>query len=137
VRERKEKLAQRELAEAISRRTSSVADLRSADAHLEHARAQQRSVKDEPSATSAAELLARQVFLERAEAQRGLRARELALREADVSRRDAELTTAASEHEMLNRLRERHRDEHDREAARREQGDIDEIAATRFSRSRA
>jgi flagellar export protein FliJ len=137
VRERKEKLAQRELADAISRRTSSVADLRSVDERLEHAREQQRSAGDEPQATSASDLLARQVFLERVEAQRRLSARELALHEADVSRRDAELATAASEHEMLNRLRERHRGEHDREAARREQGALDEIAATRFARSQA
>ena len=38
---------------------------------------------------------------------------------------------------MLNRLRERHRGEHDREVARREQDVLDEIAATRFGRSRA
>jgi flagellar export protein FliJ len=137
VRERKEKLAQRELADAISRRTSTVADLLTADARLEHARAQQRSVAAEPTAVSATDLLARQAFLERVEAQRRLRVRELAEREAEVSKRDAELATAASEHEMLNRLRERHRGEHDRDAARREQGALDEIAATRFSRSRA
>jgi len=137
VRERKEKLAQRELADAISQRSTSVVELRTADARLEHARAQQRSVSDEPNAVSASDLLARQVFLERAEAQQGLRARELAQRDAEVSKRDAELARAASEHEMLNRLRERHHGEHDREAARREQGVIDEIAVTRFSRSRA
>jgi flagellar export protein FliJ len=137
VRERKEKLAQRELADAISQRSTSVVELRSADARVEHARAQQRSVSAEPNAVSASDLLARQVFLERAEAQQGLRARDLAQRDAEVSKRDAELASAASEHEMLNRLRERHRDEHEREAARREQGAIDEIAVTRFSRSRA
>ena len=137
VRERKEKLAQRELADAISRRSSTVADLRTADASLEHARAEQRTVVAETKAVSATDLLARQAFLERAEAQRRLRARELEQREADVAERDAELATAASEHEMLNRLRERHRGEHDREVARREQGVLDEIAATRFGRSRA
>jgi flagellar export protein FliJ len=49
--------------------------------------------------------------------------------------RDAELATAASEHEALNRLRDRYRGEHDREAARRERNTLDEIATTRFRRS--
>jgi flagellar export protein FliJ len=137
VRERKEKLAQRELADALSRRSSSVAELRTADARLEHAREQQRTVAAEPEAVQATDLLARQVFLERVEAQRRLRARELEQREVEVAVRDAELATAASEHEALNRLSERRRGEHDREVARRELGVLDEIAATRFRRSPA
>lgn len=137
VRERKEKLAQRELADALLRRSSTVAELRTADAHLEHARAEQRTVATEAKAVSATDLLARQAFLERVEAQRRLRARELEQREAEVAERDAELATAASEHEMLNRLRERHRGEHDREQARRERNTLDEIAVTRFRRGSA
>jgi flagellar export protein FliJ len=137
VRERKEKLAQRELADAISRRSSSVAELRTADAHLEHARQQQRSATAEREPVSATDLLGRQAFLERVEAQRRLRVTDLQQRELEVAERDAELATAASEHEMLNRLRERHRGEHAQEAARREQGDLDEIAATGFRRSHA
>lgn len=137
VRERKEKLAQRELASAISRQSSSASELRTADARLEHAREEQRSVAAEERAVSATDLLARQTFLERVEAQRRLRVRELEQREVEVAQRGAELTTAASEHEMLNRLRERHRGEHEREAARLEQGALDEIAVTGFRRSHA
>jgi len=137
VRERKEKLAQGELARAISRRSSSEANLRTSDAHLEHARAEQRTVAAQPKVVSATDLLAGQAFLERVEAQRLLHAHELRQREAEVADRDAELATAASEHEMLNRLRERHRGEHDREAARRERNVLDEIAATRFNRRSA
>ncbi|MGD0453603.1 MAG: flagellar export protein FliJ [Solirubrobacteraceae bacterium] len=137
VRERKEKLAQRELADALSRRSSSVAELHAADADVEHARAEQRTVATQTNTVSATDLLARQAFLERVEAQRRTRARELQQRDAEVAERDAELTTAASEHEMLNRLRERHRGEHDREAARRERNTLDEIAVTRFRRSSA
>ncbi|HEV3034778.1 MAG TPA: flagellar export protein FliJ [Solirubrobacteraceae bacterium] len=137
VRERKEKLAQGALAQALSRRSSSVAELRSADASVEHAREEQRTVAGERHTVSATDLLARQAFLERVEAQRRLRARELEQRELEVADRDAELATAASEHEMLNRLRERHRGEHVREVDRREQGVLDEIAATRFRRSTA
>lgn len=137
VRERKEKLAQRELADALLRRSSTVDELRAADAHLEHARAEQRTVATGPKTVSATDLLARQAFLERVEAQRLLRAHELEQREAEVAERDAELATAASEHEMLNRLRERHRGEHDREQARRERNTLDEIAVTRFRRGSA
>lgn len=137
VRERKEKLAQRDLADAISRHSSTVVDLRTADARVEHARAQQRNVTAESDAVSATELLARQAFLERVEATRRLRAHELEQREAEVAERDAELATAASEHEMLNRLSERRRGEHNREADRRERNVLDEIAATRYRRSPA
>jgi len=136
VRERREKLAQQELAAAISRQSNTEADLRGSDADLEHARAEQRTAV-EPKAVSATELLARQAFLERIEAQRGRHARDLAQREAEVAERDANLTVAAGEHEMLNRLRERHRGEHAREAARRESIVLDEIAAARFGRSGA
>jgi flagellar export protein FliJ len=137
VRERKEKLAQLDLVDAMSRRSSTVAELRTADADLEHARAEQRSAVSSASALSGDDLIARQAFLERVEAQRRLRAYELEQREAEVVERDAALTTAASEHEMLNRLRERYRGEHDREAARVERNTLDEIAVTRFGRSSA
>jgi flagellar export protein FliJ len=137
VRERKEKLAQRELADALSRRSSTVAELRTADADLEHARDEQRTVTAGKGAISAADLIARQAFLERVEAQRRVHALALEQREAEVAERDAELAVAASDHEMLNRLRDRYRGEHDREVARRERNTLDEIAVTRFRRSRA
>lgn len=136
VRERKEKLAQRELADALSRRSSSASELRSAEDRVEHAREQQRSAATQRGVLTGDDLLARQAFLERSEAQHRLRERELRQREAEVAARDAELTTAATEHEMLNRLRDRHRSEHDREAARRESSLLDELAVTRFTRDR-
>jgi flagellar export protein FliJ len=137
VRERKEKLAQQELARAISLRSSTEADLRTSEEHLAQAHSEQRSAVSAAPSLSAAELLARQAFLERVEAQRRQHARDLAQREAEVVDRGAALATAASEHEMLNRLRERHRGEHDREIARRERNVLDEIAVNRFGRSPA
>lgn len=137
LRERKEKLAQQQLAHALSRRASTEAELRRAEAELEQARAEQRGVAAMPSAVSATELQARQAFLERVEATRGQRAQELSQRDAEVADRDALLTSAAGEHEMLKRLRERHRGDHNREAARRERNLLDEIAAVRFGRSSA
>jgi flagellar export protein FliJ len=137
IRERKEQLAQQQLAAAISRRSSTETDLRMVDTHLERAREEQRTAVGGPDALGAGDLLARQSFLERIEAQRGIHARELELREAEVADRDVELTVAAREHEMLNRLSDRHRGEHEREVARRELGVLDEIVTARFGRSPA
>jgi flagellar export protein FliJ len=135
VRERSEKLAKQELAKAISRLSDSQADLRTVDAHIEQAHSEQRALASSSPTTSATDLAQRQVFLERIEAQRGAHAQELLQREAEVAERDAKLIAAASEHEMLNRLKERHRSEHDLRAARQEQGALDEIAVVRFRRS--
>ncbi len=108
-----------------------------ADAELESALTQQRAAVADSGAVSGDELLARQAFLERLEAERGQQARQLQERELEVADRDAKLTTAAGEHEMLKRLRERHRGEHDRELARREHVVLDEIASARFRGSAA
>jgi flagellar FliJ protein len=137
VRERAEKLAKQDLAEAISRRSSTEEELSATEANIAQAHVEQRSAAAEPGPVSAGELQVRQSFLERIEAQRKGHAHELAQREAEVAERDAKLTVAASEHEMLNRLRERHRGEHDREAARVERNSLDEIASSRFGRSSA
>lgn len=130
VRERREKLAKQDLARAIADRSSVEAQLRETEEHLERAHEHQRAAGAEGSISSG-DLVARQAFLERIEAQRGLHARELGVREAEVAVRDAQLTTAATEHEMLNRLRERRRGEHQRELARLEGNALDEIAAAR------
>jgi len=135
VRERKEKLAQQELARSMSRLSDTQAELRSADASVERVRDEQRSASAATGTLGGAELQARQAFLERLEADRSLRAQDVGRSEAEVQERGAKLRTAASEHEMLNRLRERRRTEHEREAARSESKLIDEIAAARAGRS--
>jgi flagellar FliJ protein len=137
VRERAETLAKQDLAQAISRRSSTEEELKATEADIAQAHVEQRSVAATSGPISAGELQVRQSFLERIEAQRNGHARELAQREAEVAESDAKLTAAASEHEMLNRLRDRHRGEHDREAARVERNSLDEIASSRFGRSSA
>lgn len=137
LRERRETQAKQDLAGAISRMTATEQDLCRAEETLEHARAQQRELAGPLANVAAGDLLARQAFLERVEAQRRARVNELSQREAEVAQRGAELTVAAGEHEMLNRLKERRRGEHNREADRREQGALDEIATVRFGRSPA
>lgn len=134
LRERKEQQAQRELAQAISLRSGTAAELRAAEDHLEQAHSEHRDLAGEPQTLDAHELVGRQAFLERIEAQRGAHVQELKQREATVLERDAKLTAAASEHEMLKRLSERHRVEHERTAAIREQGALDEMTAARFGR---
>ena len=135
LRERKEDIARQELAHAVSRRSSSRDRLQTLDLDLERARAEQRLATTETTMVSAAELAGRQAFLERAETQRHLGARELQDHEALVADRDAEFGNAAREHEMLERLKERHRSEHRREADRRESNALDEIAIDGFRRS--
>ena len=134
LRERTQKLAEQELAHAIRGRSQSAQELQAAETSLLRAHSEQRG-PSAGAALGADELRARQAFLERLEAQQGRHARELERRSAEVTRRDALLTTAASEHKMINRLRDRHRFAHERELARREQGTLDEIASVRFKRS--
>jgi flagellar FliJ protein len=137
LRERNEDLARQELARAVTQRAGSQSRLRSVEDHLAQARADQRLAATESPTVSAAELLARQAFVEHVEAQRTMGMRELERHEADVADRDAQLGRAAREHQMLERLKERHRAEHLREAGRREVGLLDEIALNRFRRSAA
>src|SRR6201992_3848277 len=63
VRERKEKLAQQELARSISKLSDTREELRSAEAVLERAREEQRTAA--AGTLGAAELQSRQAFLER------------------------------------------------------------------------
>ncbi|MGH2854956.1 MAG: flagellar export protein FliJ [Solirubrobacteraceae bacterium] len=140
LRQRKESLARRELASAISQLTGSQDRLRRVEEHLERARTHQRlatGVGGSGGTVSAADLLARQAFVEHVEAQRTMGLRELERHEADVALRDTQLGRAAREHEILERLKERQRTEHEREAGRRESERLDEIALERFRRSAA
>ncbi len=137
VRERKEMLAQQELAKSLQRMSGTQAELRGTEADLEQAQAEQRTMASEPGIVDAAELQARQAFLESVEARRSRQALDLTQTEAEVAERNAMLVTAAGEHEMLNRLRDRRRGEHDRETARTENKLLDEMAGARAQRSLA
>ncbi len=140
LRQRKELLAREELARAISQRTGSQDRLQRVEEHLERAYAHQRlavGVGGNTTAVSAAELLARQAFVEHIEAQRTMGIRELERHEANVADCDDHLGCAAREHEILERLKDRQRVEHQREAERHETEQLDEIALERFRRSAA
>ncbi len=140
LRQRKELLAREALARAISERADSQDRLRCVEEHLAQAFTHQRLAAGGSAgatAVSAAELLARQAFVENIEAQRTMGMRELERHEADVSHCDAQLGRAAREHEILERLKSRQRTEHDLEVGRRESEQLDEIALERFRRSAA
>jgi flagellar protein FliJ len=141
LRQRTEDLARQELARAMVELTASHDRLRTVEHHLERARDGQRVAAGECAADAepvdATELLARQAFIEHVEAQRTMGMRELERHEADVANRNVQLGLAAREHRMLERLKERQQAEHSREAARREDRQLDEIALERFRRSAA
>lgn len=137
LRERREELAREELAKAVSRLAGSRDRLQAVEAHLKRIHAEQRLATTTSHAVDVQELRARQAIVEHVEAQRAGGARELAQREADVAERDDEFGLAASEHRMLERLKERQHAEHEIEARRREGLVLDEIAIDRFRRSAA
>jgi flagellar protein FliJ len=137
LRERREDLARQALAQALDRRSDSRAHLEQVEAHLEEARTQQRQAAGPAATATAAELLARQAFVEHVETQRLAGLRELERHDGEVSDRDTDLGCAARDREMLERLKERQRAEHHREFERQESGVLDEIALDRFRRSAA
>jgi flagellar FliJ protein len=137
LRERREDMARLALAQAITERSTSFEHLRTVEAHLEHARSEQRHATGASATVSASELQARQAFMEHIETQRVAGARELAHHDTQVAERDAELGQVAREREMLERLKERHRAEHLRESLRVEGNRLDEIAIDGFRRSAA
>jgi flagellar protein FliJ len=138
LRQRKENLARLELARAISERAGSEDRLRRVEAHLERAHSDQRhAVAGDAASATAAELLARQAFVEHVEAQRTMGMRDLERHDADVAVRGAQLGHASREREILERLKERRRSEYEREVGRREGALLDEIALEGHRRSAA
>jgi flagellar FliJ protein len=137
LRERREDLARQALAQALDRRSDSRTHLEQVEADLEQAQTRQREATGPAATATAAELVARQAFVEHVETQRLAGLRELERHDGEVSDRDIELGQAAREREMLERLKERQRTEHHREFERQESGALDEIALDRFRRSAA
>jgi flagellar export protein FliJ len=137
VREREETEAKLELAGALTRLSTREQELLVAEQELERARGEQRLVTSESHTVSAAELHERQAFLEHVEVRRHESAARLQHQTTEVADRDADLTDAATKHEMLKRLRERQRQEHEREFERRENAALDELSVMRVKRGPA
>ena len=80
------------------------------------------------SRSSGMDLLAAQAYIERAERERREAALDLDRQDAEVTARRAALTAAARDRQVMDKLEERQRADHEREWARRAQGALDEVA---------
>jgi flagellar FliJ protein len=77
---------------------------------------------------TAQELQARQAYIERAERARESASLDLDRRDAEVDARRMALQAAAREREVLERLKQRRREEYRKESERREGAALDEMA---------
>ena len=132
LRERKEELAKEELAASLALRLRGEAMLKAAAENVEQARGLQRTATG--AAMTAQELQAAQAYLERTERERESASLQLDRQDAEVEARRMALQSAAREREVLERLKERRRNEHIREADRREGAVLDEMAITMHRR---
>lgn len=135
LRERSEDQAKQAFASAMQDRIRCEHDLK--DAADQVARAREAQLQAAALPISAADLMARQAFLERSENAHLASRESLGRRERVLEQRRVELTEAARERQALERLKEHRRDEHAREQARIEAMTLDEIALNGFRRSAA
>ena len=117
VRERAEDQAREDLAASLALRLRGEGMLRAAEAELESARDTRRSTGTH-AAVSGIDLVAAQAYVEQAERRRQARMLDLDRCDAEVETRRAALVEAARDREALERLKEKHRREHDAESQR-------------------
>jgi flagellar FliJ protein len=135
LRERHEDVAKQAFAGAMNDRNRSEQELEVAAQRIMKAREAQLDVTAAP--TSANELMARQAYLERSERAHRASQEDLGRSEQTLAQRRRELTEAARDRQALERLKENRRVEHDREQARMDAADLDEIALNGFRRKAA
>jgi flagellar FliJ protein len=132
LREHAEDQAREELASSLAIRMKGEAMLRAAAEDMGAAQAARRN--GSASDLSGAELLALQAYLERAERKRESAALELDRREAEVDARRQALAVRSQERQVLERLKDRRREDHKREMERREGALLDEMAISAHRR---
>lgn len=125
VRVHEEDLAREAFAASLTLRARGVALL--ADAQARAAAARQRAAT-ESAPRSGADLIATQAWLERVQRSQEQAKIDLGLKEAAVEARRADLTSAGQRRQALERLKDRQRDAHRADSARREAGLLDEMA---------
>jgi len=135
LRERSEDAAKQALAEAMQGHDVAAEALQRAQAQVAAAQAAQSAATTGPQ--SVTDLMAHQAFLERSERAVVASHQDLSRHEHHLEQRREQLTEAARERQALERLKENRRADHDRELARREALDLDEIAITGFRRRAA
>jgi flagellar FliJ protein len=135
LREHAEEQAREELASSLAIRLKGEAMLRAASEGVSSARDARRQGAAVP--VSGADLLAMQAYLERTERARESAELELGRRDAEVDARRAALTTRSQERQVLERLKDRRRADHEREHDRREGALLDEMALNAHRRAGA
>jgi len=127
LRERAEERAQEDLAHELRLRLRGEAMLREATYAASAATQAGRDAVLSRS-TSGMDLIAAQAYIERAERTRLEAALDLDRQEAEVAARRAALQAAARDRQVMDKLKQRQRADHDREWARKAQGALDEVA---------
>jgi flagellar FliJ protein len=127
VRERIEEQAKEELSASLADRLKGEAMLRAASDELASARENRVETLTTGIATGD-DLVAAQAYLEQAQRTREARALDLDRRDTEVAARRDALTGAARERQVLERLKERRREDHVRETERRAGAALDELA---------
>jgi flagellar protein FliJ len=135
LRERAEDEAKEAFAGAMLDRVRSEQEMDDAAQRVAQAREAQLDAAGAP--VSATELMARQAYLERSERAHQASQDDLNRREQVLEQRRDELTEAARDRQALERLKENRRLEFQREQARIEAADLDEIALNGFRRRAA
>jgi flagellar protein FliJ len=135
LREQHEERAKEELAASLALRLKGEAMLTAASENVDAARNTQREAAAAP--VSGHDLQAAQAYLERAERDRESASINLYRSDAEVEARRNLLQAAAREREVLERLKERKRAEHKREADRLEGAALDEMALGVHRRAQA
>ena len=130
LRERHEEQVKQEFAVALQARQHREDEVTRTKACIESARTAQLGA-------SADDLRAHQSYVERLEHLLQLGLEDLARCEVELSERRVALTKASQDLEALERLKEKGRDDHNREAARVEQNMLDEIAGNGYWRRAA
>jgi len=135
LRESAEEAAREELARELSHRVRGEALVRQAT----HAAAAAREAGRDRAVTGAsgADLMAAQVWMERAERRRQDAVADLHRLDGEVARSRAALAEAAREREVIERLKRKQQADHDAEALRVAQIALDEIALTVHRRGTA
>lgn len=137
IRRQRERGAQEELAAALGRQAGEEAALGEVDATIADAREGIRGAAGYGETLSGPDLAASQAYLERLAGRRAVAVRDLNASRDEVGRRRSDLEAAARERQALDRLRDRRRAEHDRESARAESAQLDELALAGHRRRRA
>jgi len=132
LRERAEDAAKEAVAGALRARMDSERQLDAASERVALARDAQLDAASIP--VGAMDLIARQAYLERTERSQRASEEDLTCRQLALDERREELIEAARDHRALERLKEHRRSDHDRELARREGIELDEIAINAFRR---